>query len=74
MFRVRHLKLVYALVGAGWMGYWDWRLLSAPAAERNPNPAGLVYCMLLFAAIPAIGYLLLFKFLPWTTRLARRAA
>ena len=74
MFRVRNLKLLYALAGISWMGYWTWKLLAIPSADRNPNPSGLLYCLLLFAAIPTIGYLLLFRFLPWTARFLRRTS
>jgi len=70
--RIAYLKLIYVLAGISWFVLWTVKLLSVPAAERNPNPIGLVYCLLLFAAIPTLGYVLLFKFLPWTGRRLRQ--
>jgi hypothetical protein len=71
--RVAYLKLIYLLAGASWFTFWTVKLLSIPAADRNPNPLALVYCLLLFAAIPTLGYVLLFKLLPWTGRKLRQS-
>ena len=71
MGRVADLKLIYVPVGVSWFVYWTVRLLSVPVADRNPNPMGLVYCLLLFAGVPTLGYILLFKILPWTGRRLR---
>ena len=70
---VRLLKVVYAAVSFTWVTYWTFRLLAVPAADRNPNPMGLVYCLLLFIAIPTFGYFVLFRFVPWATRSLRRS-
>ena len=71
--RVAYLKLIYLLAGVSWFAFWTFKLLTIPAADRNPNPLGLVYCLLLFAAVPALGYVLLFKILPWTGRKLRQS-
>jgi len=71
--RIAYLKLVYLLAGVSWFAFWTFKLLMIPAADRNPNPLGLVYCLLLFAAIPALGYVLLFIILPWTGRKLRQS-
>lgn len=66
-----YLKVIYGLVGLTWFAYWTFQLLRIPSADRNPNPMALVDCLLLFAAIPALGYILLFKILPWTGQKAK---
>jgi hypothetical protein len=73
MQRVAYLKLIYVLAGVSWFAFWTVKLLSTPSADRNPNPLALVYCLLLFAGLPAIGYVLLFKILPWTGRKLRQS-
>jgi hypothetical protein len=70
--RLAYLKLIYVLGGVSWFAYWTFKLLATPVADRNPNPLGLIECLLLFAALPALGYLLLFKVLPWTGRRLRQ--
>lgn len=71
--RLTYLKLIYGLGGLCWFAYWTFQLMRIPSADRNPNPMALVYCLLLFAAIPALGYVLLFKILPWTGRKLRQS-
>jgi len=71
MGRIAYLKLIYVLAGISFFAYWTIKLLSVPSADRNPNPLGLVYCLLLFAGVPTLGYILLFKVLPWTGRRLR---
>jgi hypothetical protein len=71
MSRIAYLKLIYVLAGVSWFVFWTVRLLTIPVADRNPNPMGLVACLLLFAAPPTLGYLLLFKLIPWTGRKLR---
>lgn len=73
MSRVAYLKLIYVLGGISWFVFWTVKLLSIPSADRNPNPLALVYCLLLFAAIPTSGYLLLFLILPWAGRKLRHS-
>ena len=72
MRRIAYLKLLYVLVGVSWFVFWTVKLLSVPSADRNPYPMGMVYCLVLFAGIPAVGYILLFQVLPWTARRLRQ--
>jgi hypothetical protein len=60
---VARLRLLYLLLSVSFPGWSLYRLLTVPAELRNPNPMGLVYCLVLFIAVPAIGYILLFKLL-----------
>lgn len=69
MLRVAYLKMIYALAGMSWFAYWTFYLLQAP--DRNPNPLAFVVCLLVFAATPALGYVLLFKIFPWIGRRLR---
>ena len=71
MSRIALLKLIYVLAGVSYFAYWTFTLLSMPVRDRNPNPLALVICLLLFAAPPALGYVLLFKVLPWAGRRLR---
>ena len=71
MSRIAYLKLMYALAGVSWFAFWTFRLLTMTTPGRNPNPLGLVACLLLFAALPALGYVLLFKTVPWVSRRLR---
>lgn len=73
MSRVAYLKRLYVLAGVSWFAFWTFKLLSIPSSDRNPNPLALVYCLLLFAAIPALGYVLLFMLLPWAGRKLRHS-
>lgn len=68
MLRVAYLKLIYILAGASYFAFWTLKLLSTPSADRNPNPLGFVLCLIVFAAPPTVGYILLFKVLPWAGR------
>ena len=71
--RMRQRLLMYAFAVVVWLAYVSFRMLSVAAADRNPNPAAFVYCLVLVGALPgALGYLLLFKALPWAGRLLRR--
>jgi hypothetical protein len=69
----RHLKQLYAALSVVWLAYAFAKMTAIPAAERNPNPLGIVYCMLLFTAIQVVGYFLLFKLVPRITRGLRRS-
>ena len=62
---VAYRKVIYVLAGVSWFSFWTFKLLRTSVADRNRNPLALVYCLLLFAAFPALGYMLLFKILPW---------
>jgi hypothetical protein len=63
-------KLLYFVLSVSFVGWSIYRLLAVPADLRNPSPMAFIYCLLLFLAIPSLGYVLLFKlFLP---RLLRR--
>lgn len=70
--RVRHLKFLYALAGLLWTGYWFDKLLAAHIANHVPISTGTFYCLLLFVAVPAIGYGLLFMLFPLAGRFRRR--
>ena len=66
------LKLLYVLLSAFTLAlllYKEWTL---PSADRNPNPMGFVWCLLLFTVTPYVGYVLVFKFVPVVVRFARR--
>jgi len=71
MSRIRLLKVIYVLGGISYFALWTFRLLTVRAAERNSNPLALVVCLLVFAAPPALGYILLFKVLPWAAKRLR---
>jgi hypothetical protein len=72
MLRIRRLKLVYRLASLLWVGYSFSELLAPHIADRIPISSGTLYCLLLFASIPAFGYVLLFKFFPLAGRFLRR--
>ncbi len=70
---MRYFQAFYALACT----IWTVRLIQILVAVRSENPeatlSGAVYCVLMFAVLPAIlGYLLLFKTFPWMSRLIRR--
>ena len=69
---LRHLKLLYALVGLLWAGYWSVELLAYHVADRIPISSGTLLCLVLFVAIPVSGYVLLFILIPYLLRLNRR--
>ena len=71
--RVAYLKLIYTLAGVSYLAFWTFKLLAIPAADRNPSPFAAVECLLLFATLPTLGYVLLFKILPWTGRKLRQS-
>jgi len=66
------LKLLYALAGLLWAGYWSVNLISPHVADHTPISMGTLLCLLLFIAIPASGYALLFMLFPWAGRFLRR--
>ncbi len=68
MSRLQGLKLLYALAGLLWTGYWSVNLLSAHATEHVPISTGTLLCLLLFVSVPALGYVLLFKLFPLASR------
>jgi hypothetical protein len=69
---MRRLKLVYALIALLWAGYWSMELLTKHNTDRIPFSGGTALCLLLFIAIPALGYALLFKLFPLAGRFLRR--
>lgn len=69
---IAYLKLIYALAGVSWFAFWTFRLVTMTAPDRNPNPLAFVACLFLFAAPPALGYVLLFKIVPWVGRRLRQ--
>ena len=70
--RVRHLKLLYAIVGLLWTGYMSVELIAHHITDRIPISSGTVFCLVLFVSIPAFGYVLLFMLFPWAGRFLRR--
>ena len=70
--RMRHLKFLYVLAGLLWTGYWSESLLAAHIVNHIPISTGTFFCLLLFVAVPAIGYCLLFMLLPLTGRFRSR--
>jgi hypothetical protein len=70
--QMRYFRLLYAFACTAWFAYVLISILNA-AANRNPNPSAVVYCLLLLVVFPsALGYWLLFKALPWAGRILRR--
>jgi len=72
MFRIQRLKLLYALAGLLFAGYWSEKLLAAHTADHTPVTIGTLYCLLLFVAVPTLGYVLLFKLFPFAGRFLGR--
>ena len=72
MFRIRHLKLLYALAGLLWTGYWSVELLGPHMTGHIPISSGTLYCLLLFVSVPACSYVLLFKLFPLAGRFLGR--
>lgn len=70
--QVRHLKLLYALVAVLWTGYWSVELLAHHIADRIPISSGTLFCLLLFVAVPASGYVVLFTMFPYLLRLNKK--
>ena len=70
---VRHLKLLYGVAYLFWLAFYAIKLFFLPPPDHNPNLSAAVYCFLLVAAVPALGYLLLFNVFPWIVRSLRRA-
>lgn len=69
MTRVTYLKLTYAVASALWFVYWTIKLFYG----RTPTFSAAVYCLFLFAAVPALGYAVLFWFFPWAGRTLRKS-
>jgi hypothetical protein len=72
MFRMRRLKLLYALASLLWTGYCSVELLAPHIANHTRISSGTLFCLLLFVSIPAFGYVLLFMLFPRASRFLRR--
>ena len=72
MFTLQRFKILYALTGLLWAGYWTVKLLAYHISSHVPISSGTLLCLLLFASIPCFGYILLFKVFPWAGRTLRR--
>ena len=72
MFRLQRLKLMYALAGSLWTGYYSVGLLRYHITNHVPFSSGFFFCLLLFVSVPAFGYFLLFMLFPLAGRLLRR--
>ena len=70
--QVRHLKRLYALASLLWAGGLSVWLLARHIADRVPITSGTLFCLLLFASVPAVGYVLLFMLFPRALRFLRR--
>jgi hypothetical protein len=72
MLTIRNLKILCVLAGLLWAGYWSANLLSYHITNHVPLSTGTLFCLLLFAAVPALAYILLFKLFPLASRLVKR--
>jgi hypothetical protein len=72
MSRLRGLKIFYVLAGVLLSGYWSVHLLAYHVTEHIPVSSGTLYCLILFAGVPTLGYVLLFKLFPLASRLRTR--
>jgi hypothetical protein len=72
MFRLQHLKILYVLLGVIFAGYWSENLVAFHLREHTPLSTGAILCLLLFVAVPTLGYGLLFKLFPLAGRFLRR--
>jgi len=70
--RTRRLKLLYAIAGLLFTGYYSVGLIARHITEQTPMTSGTLYCLLLFASIPTVGYVVLFMLFPRAGRLLRR--
>jgi hypothetical protein len=70
--QARHLKLLYALAGLLWTGYYSVRLLARHFADGIPISNGTVFCLLLVVSVPVVGYVVLFMLFPRAGRRLRR--
>ncbi len=70
--RTRRLKLLYALAGLLFAGYYSAALIRYHITEHVPMSSGTLFCLLLFVSVPAIGYVLLFMFFPLAGRFRKR--
>lgn len=66
------LKRLYILLSASPLALFLYKEWTLPSADRNPNPMGFVWCLLLFTVTPCLGYVLLFKLVPVVVRFGRR--
>jgi hypothetical protein len=70
--RVRLWKLLCALAGSLFAGYYSVELLAHHVADHIPISTGTLLCLLLFVSVPTIGYVLLFMPFPRAGRLLKR--
>ncbi len=72
LMRIQRLKLLYALAGLLFAGYYSAGLIRYHLAEHVPMSMATLFCLVLFVSIPAIGYVFLFMLFPLAGRLLRR--
>jgi len=71
--RAAYLKVLYASSSAIWLMY-VLRSVTRPCVDCNPALSAAVYCFVLIGVLPAsLGYVLLFKILPWAGRALRKS-
>lgn len=69
---MQRLKLMYALAGLLWTGYWSAKLITGHIANHTAVSSGTLLCLLLFVSVPILGYVLLFQLFPLAGRRLRR--
>jgi hypothetical protein len=72
MLTLRNLKILCVGAGVLWAGYWSANLLADHITKHVPPTTGTVFCLVLFASVPALAYVLLFKLFPLASRLVKR--
>jgi hypothetical protein len=72
---MRNLKLLYALAAVSWLIYSVRSMWLAQAVgDHNTHLSGFFLCVLLIGIAPvALGYILLFKLVPWVDRRVGRS-
>jgi hypothetical protein len=66
-------QLLYSLLSIIWAAYFIRSQISFYLSNPGVSLRGPVLCILVFVVFPiALGYLLLFRTLPWLGRLVRR--
>ncbi len=57
---MQRLKLLYALAGFIFTGYCSVELIAQHITNHVPMTSGALFCLLLFASVPTVGYVVLF--------------
>jgi hypothetical protein len=70
--QMRRLKILYAFAWLLFTGYCSAKLIAPRITNHVAMTRGTLYCLLLFASVPALGYVLLFMLFPRAGRLLKR--